>query len=538
MNITTAEIANALDLLAKLMELHDENTFKAKSYANSAFRLSRTNPDLIGKTKEELEKTEGIGKSTAGKIAELMETGTIAELEKLLEKTPAGVIEMMSIKGLGPKKVRQLWKELGIESVGELEYACNENRLLDLKGFGEKTQETIKKNIEFRKTSQGKAHYGRIIDEAEALLATIKREFNTELASFTGDIYRKNEIISRIDILIGSDEPKEYKRAQLETRLPVNIIFCAPEEFYYKLVETSAVPDHMEQLHLTLLKGKSFRSEEEVYEAAGIQYVAPELRECLFEIDRARNKSLPQLIAFTDLKGIIHNHSTYSDGMNTLEEMAARCKELGFEYFGIADHSKTASYAKGLSVEQIFKQHDEIDRLNEKLSPFRIFKGIESDILNDGSLDYEDDVLQTFDYVVASVHSNLKMDEEKAMRRLIAAIENPYTTVLGHPSGRLLLSRSGYPLDYKKLIDACAANGVVIELNAHPYRLDIDWRWIPYCMEKGVMISINPDAHHVDAFRDMYYGVCAARKGMLIKEMCFNALSREEMEQYLSERLR
>ncbi len=538
LTISTAEIADALDLLAKLLELHDENTFKAKSYSNTAFRLSRTNIDLGGKTKDELEKMEGIGKSAAKKIVEMKETGTIDELEKLLEKTPAGVIEMMSVKGLGPKKVRQLWKELGIESVGELEYACDENRLVDLKGFGEKTQITIKKNIEFRKSSAGKAHYGRIIDEAELLLAKLKKKFNTELVSFTGEVYRRSEILNRIDVLVGSKQQEENIRDLVEAKLPVNIIFCDPDEFYYKLVETSAVPDHFSQLHLNILKTKNFNSEEEVYAAAGLQYVAPELRECMFEIDAAKNKTLPKLLEFDDLKGILHNHSTYSDGLNTLEEMAAECRKLGYEYFGIADHSKTAAYAKGLSVERIYQQHEEIDKLNEKLAPFRIFKGIESDILNDGSLDYDDDVLQSFDYIVASVHSNLKMNEATAMKRLITAIENPYTTILGHPSGRLLLSRSGYPLDYKKIIDACAANGVVIELNAHPYRLDIDWRWIPYCMEKSVMISVNPDAHHVGAFRDMFFGVCAARKGMLTKEMCFNAFSRNEMENYLSERLR
>jgi DNA polymerase (family 10) len=277
-------------------------------------------------------------------------------------------------------------------------------------------------------------------------------------------------------------------------------------------------------------------SEEEIYRSGGLQFIEPELREGLNEIDFARENKIPKLIELTDLKGILHNHSTYSDGMNSLKDMAEYCNELGYEYLGICDHSQSAFYAEGLKPERVFEQHLEIDELNKKLFPFKIFKGIESDILNDGSLDYTEDVLKTFDFIVASVHSNLKMNEEKATARLITAIENPYTTILGHPTGRLLLSRPGYPIDHKKVIDACAANGVVIELNAHPYRLDIDWRWIPYCLEKGVVISINPDAHEKHGYHDMYFGTCAARKGMLTKEMCFNALSLNEMEAHFSKR--
>jgi DNA polymerase (family 10) len=256
------------------------------------------------------------------------------------------------------------------------------------------------------------------------------------------------------------------------------------------------------------------------------------LREGLNEISLAKENKIPKLVELSDLKGILHNHSTYSDGLNTLKDMALHCKELGYEYLGMCDHSQSAFYANGLKADRVLEQQKEIDELNVKLAPFKIFKGIESDILNDGSLDYPVEVLKTFDFIVASVHSNLKMNEEKATARLLKAIENPFTTILGHPTGRLLLSRPGYPIDHKRIIDACAANKVIIELNAHPYRLDIDWRWIQYCLEKGVKISINPDAHEKSGYQDMYYGVCAARKGMLTKEMCFNAMGRVEMEQY------
>jgi DNA polymerase (family 10) len=248
-----------------------------------------------------------------------------------------------------------------------------------------------------------------------------------------------------------------------------------------------------------------------------------------------QNPQRPALIELTDLKGILHNHSTYSDGQNTLEEMAVYCKELGYQYLGICDHSKAAFYAKGMKEETIIQQHTEVDKLNQKIGgdgSFKVFKGIECDILNDGSLDYSNEVLASFDFIVASVHSNLKMTEEKAMNRLLRAIENPYTTILGHPTGRLLLMREGYPVDHAKMIDACAANGVVIEINAHPYRLDLDWRWIDYALNKGVKLSINPDAHEREGYHDMYYGVCTARKGGLFKEMCLNTFTLPEITAY------
>jgi DNA polymerase (family 10) len=247
-------------------------------------------------------------------------------------------------------------------------------------------------------------------------------------------------------------------------------------------------------------------------------------------IEKAETNTLPVLINWHDLKGSLHNHSTWSDGVNTVEEMALYCRDtLKLEYLGMCDHSKSAFYAKGLTIERVLQQQEEIDHLNKKLDGFHIFKGIESDILYDGSLDYPDEILKKFDFIVASVHSILKMDEAKATSRLIAAIENPYTTILGHPTGRLLLSRKGYPIDYKKIIDACAANNVVIEINANPLRLDLDWRWHQYALEKGVMLSINPDAHRLEGHLDMHYGILAARKGGLYKEMCLNALSLPEI---------
>jgi len=526
--MTTGEIADALKLTAQLMELHEVNPFKIKSIANAAFKLDKTDIDLEGKTQEELSQIDGIGKSIAAKIHELQTTNGLQELSALLEKTPAGVIEMLRIKGIGPKKVGQLWRELEIESVGELLYACNENRLVTLKGFGAKTQETVKKQIEFCQSNIGKFHYASVEKFGMDLVQELKKQYETELVSLTGAMRRKSEIIDMIEILLGTDKAENKTEIENVRNVKVKLIFCAPDRFYSKLFETTAVPGHLSQL--SDLTSQVYSSEEEIYTSQGMQYIEPELREGLNEVELAKANKIPKLIELDDLKGILHNHSTYSDGLHSLKDMAVYCKELGYEYLGICDHSQSAFYANGLKPERVMEQHREIEALNAELAPFRIFKGIESDILNDGSLDYPEEVLKTFDFIVASVHSNLKMTEEKATARILKAIENPYTTILGHPTGRLLLSRPGYPVDHKKIIDACAANNVVIELNAHPYRLDIDWRWIQYCMEKGVKISINPDAHEKEGYHDMYYGVCAARKGMLTKEMCFNSLTLAEIE--------
>jgi DNA polymerase (family 10) len=336
-------------------------------------------------------------------------------------------------------------------------------------------------------------------------------------------------VIDKIEILLDAEKKVDTSHIESAIPLPVSYFVCPAEEFGYYTFQLTGAEEHLEKSGFRDLGSKNQKDEQEIYSQLHLQYTEPELREGLKEVDLAKENKIPRLIELEDLKGILHNHSTYSDGVHTLKEMADHCKNMGYSYFGICDHSKTAVYAQGLSVEKVIAQQQEIDQLNASYHGFRILKGIESDILNDGELDYPIDILKTFDFIVASIHSNFKMSEEQATKRLIKAIENPFTSILGHPTGRLLLARPGYPIDHKKVIDACAANKVHVELNAHPYRLDIDWRWINYCLEKNVMISINPDAHHKEGFNDMYYGVCAARKGMLTKEMCLNALPLEEL---------
>ncbi|MEP0710947.1 MAG: PHP domain-containing protein, partial [Algoriphagus sp.] len=329
-----------------------------------------------------------------------------------------------------------------------------------------------------------------------------------------------------------------------EIDLRVSIHFCAKADFLWKKLSLIASPLHLESLVddketiAQKLQKKDYSSENEFFSINKLQIIPVEMREGYGEVELAKENKIPELLTDKDLKGILHNHSTYSDGKHTLRQMAEYCKELGYEYLGISDHSKTAFYAGGLTEYQILKQHQEIDLLNKELAPFRIFKSIESDILSDGKLDYSDEVLASFDFIVASVHSILNMDIKRATSRLITAIENPYTTILGHPTGRLLLRRQGYPIDHKAIIDACAQHNVVIEINANPWRLDLDWRYVRYAMEQGVMLSINPDAHAMEGYADMRYGVLVGRKGGLTKDMTLNAKSGEELAVYFDSRLK
>lgn len=544
-------IARTLRFLSQLMELHEENSFKVKSMANAAFKVDKLPFPIASKTLAEIEQIEGVGKSTAGKVWELINEKSIKDLNDLLERTPAGVVEMLQIKGIGPKKIKTLWTELGIENTGELYYACNENRLIEAKGFGIKTQEEIKRVIEFKMASSGRYLYARVEELAEELLDFIRARVDVTV-EFTGDFRRRCEIIDELTILCAQCLTSEFVKIVQSAGLTVTeqsddrlctvnadgvkicFDFCEPKNFGWKLIEKTGNEVHVNQL-VSYLGDTDVqnKTEAEIYSLAGMSFIEPELREGTNELELAKDNKLPQLITFNDLKGTVHNHSTWSDGVHSLEEMALYCRdELNLEYLGICDHSKSAFYAQGLNEIRVAAQQREIDQLNKTLAPFRIFKGIESDILYDGSLDYSEDILKTFDFVVASVHSILKMTEEKATQRLITAIENPYTTILGHPTGRMLLARSGYPIDHKKVIDACAANEVVIEINSNPLRLDLDWRWHRYAIEKGVMLSVNPDAHRTTGLSDMHYGILVARKGGVSAANCLNAMNADEICKY------
>lgn len=552
-------ISRTLRLLSQLMELHEVNPFKIKSVANAAFKIDKLPFAIASKPLSDIEKIDGIGKSIASKVIELLETGTIKELEEILLQTPPGIVEMLGIKGIGPKKISVIWHDLQIENVGELYYACNENRLIEAKGFGLKTQEEIKKVIEFKMAANGKFLYAHIEPTVNQLLTNLSLCLNkvddTALLEITGEYRRAVEIIEEALFVIGTADVENLAKqipafadlglkdigdntfaAHTESGLHIRLVIVPKSDFYLNLFKLTGNEQHVAEV-LKLAGDGPFIDENDIYDKAGLDFIAPELREGLNEIELAIKHQLPILITDNDLRGTLHNHSDWSDGVHTLEEMAVYCKEtLNLEYLGICDHSKSAFYAKGLNEQRVYAQHLQIDELNAKLTPFKIFKGIESDILNDGSLDYSDDILKTFDFVVASVHSNLRMDKDKATARLIKAIENPYTTILGHPTGRLLLSRKGYEIDFKKVIDACAANKVVIEINANPLRLDLDWRWHRYALEKEVLLSINPDAHRKEGFHDMQYGVKVARKGGLTAAKCLNAFTLNEISSYFEQK--
>jgi DNA polymerase (family 10) len=549
--MTNKAIASQFQYLASLMELHGENKFKIRSYSSAYINIRKQPEPLLEKSQSELEAIKGIGKSTASKIRELADKGAMDAILKMEEKTPEGVREMLQIKGFGAKKVGVIWKELEVETIGELLYACNENRLVELKGFGQKTQADLKSKLEYFEKSRDKFRYGDLEADAMAIIDHLKTQLPDARIELTGEMRRRCNIINRIEILLGNDgdisqifdnetfvktgEKGNIYNIRTENDLPVKIYHCQTADFGSKQFRYSASEEFLNAF-LKAKDGVDFKGiseEKDVFAKAELPYIEPELREQDWGLELAQKNALPTLLELTDIKGIVHNHSTYSDGINTLREMAEATRDLGYEYLVMSDHSKAAFYANGLKEDRLMQQWAEIDALNKEMAPFRIFKSIESDILNDGSLDYADDILAQFDLVIASVHTNLRMDKEKATQRILTAIENPYTTILGHPTGRLLLSRTGYPLDHKRIIDACAANGVSIELNANPYRLDMDWTWIPYAREQGVLIAINPDAHSVAGIKDVRFGVLSARKGGLTKEGCLNAKGLAAFEAFL-----
>jgi DNA polymerase (family 10) len=487
----------------------------------------------------------------------LQTTGTLTQLQELLEKTPEGIQELMKIKGIGPKKLRVIWQELGIESPGELLYACHENRLIHYKGFGEKSQQSIREALEFYFSNQQRYLYAQVEGLAFALEKQFKQLFSYTEVCLTGSVRRQSDIIDELTFVIAEENEDEVLNAlaslndlveeksepgilrfMYHGHIPLEVHCCAAEQFYENVFFTTNTASFndtfMETFPDVAFEGNE--SEEAIFNQADIPFIQPFLRENDFAISIAQENQLPDIINVNDIKGIIHNHSTWSDGAESIENMAKACIAKGYEYLVISDHSVTSFYANGLSVDRIKMQHDEIDRLNEQLKPFKIFKSIECDILGEGQLDYDEKVLASFDLVIASVHQNLKMTQEKAMHRLLRAVENPYTRILGHPSGRLLLSRKEYPVDYVQLIAHCATHNVVIEINANPRRLDLDWTWIQEAKAKKVLLSINPDAHNLEGIDDVRYGVLAAQKGMLTKTQNLSSYSLVEFEHFLSQK--
>lgn len=544
-------IADQFALLGKLMDIHGENSFKAKSYSSAAFTIEKFPTPLSALSEEQIFKLRSIGDSAGKKVMEIIQTGELKVLQELIRQTPEGVLEMMIIKGLGPKKIHTLWKEMGIDTIDELEKACIENRLAQKKGFGEKTQTKILESIEFVRSNKGKFLYKDVEDFTLALQQKLKTKFPDEQTKITGEFKRQLEIISVLEWVTTATK-NDLKKFLVNDQVSVLsetdelLIVCAEDflqlhfhlvtkkSFIKKLIETSCSDEFLEALH-SFINNDEAETEEAFFKSAGLNFIPVYLRESKTIIDRAKKESFDSIVQTNTIKGLIHSHSNWSDGSYTIEQMAEELIRLGFEYLVISDHSKAAAYASGLTEDRIKEQHKLIDSLNKKFAPFKIFKSIECDILGDGSLDYDNKTLATFDLVITSVHSNLDMEEDKAMMRLMGAITNPYTTILGHMTGRLLLKRKSYPLDHKAIIDACAKNNVVIEINASPYRLDMDWRWIEYALEKGVLLSIDPDAHTLEEFHYIKYGTLVAQKGALPASRNLSSFSLKEFESWLQE---
>lgn len=547
-------IASQIKRLGQLMELYGENSFKIKAFEKASRIIAKHPLPLNTLGESERAQISGIGKSIGALISELLANGSIQELVSLEQKTPADILTMLGTKGIGPKKTAIIWQQLGIETLDDLWQACKADRLAQTKGFGAKTQSDILDTIEFLKENEGLFRYPELLALVDQLKDSIRKYLPSDTRiELTGPIRRRTPLVQGIDLLVeaGAQETRtslepiaEFNKLHHDmeqqlylteyNHIPVRIYYTTTDTFARTWIQTTGNTKHIQELKaLFPSEIPNGTDEASIYHSAGLSFIPAELREGRNELV----KPVPKLIESEDIKGCLHNHSLWSDGAFSIEDMAVYCRDvLHLQYFGISDHSRTAAYAGGLSIDRIQQQWLEIDHLNQKLAPFRIFKGIESDILNNGDLDYPDEILSGFDFVVASIHAPLAMDKAKATQRLIKAIENPYTTMLGHPTARQLLVRRGYPIHYEKVIDACAANDVIIEINSNPLRLDLDWPWLSYCLDKGVQIAINPDAHHTAQLHYMRYGVDMARKGGLQAENCLNCLNLEEIDTLLKKK--
>lgn len=561
--MTNKDIARVLKQTADLIVLSGGNTFRARAFETGARRIDRLDDSAALLLREgELTSIDGIGAGLAAQIAEVIERGSFELRDDLLSALPPGLLDLLRVNGLGAKRVRQLWQELDITTLDDLEAAATTGRLTDLGGFGTKMQEKLLASVKQLRQYQKHRRYADALNLAEPVLAHLRSHPTILQAELSGPLRRCMETVDGLDLIAATESPRETA-AHLETLLHglstteddshllaqgaldegflVRIALVTPGRFgtvWWLLTGSDA---HSDAFRATYGTPDFYADEAQVYAQADLAFVPPELREGDDELDAARENRLPRLITVEDLYGNLHNHSNYSDGTDTLREMADAARKLGYSYFGICDHSQSLQIANGMPVARVREQQAEIERLNSAYAsdggaPFRIFSGIESDILADGSLDYDDEVLASFDFVVASVHSKFNMTEAEATERLLTAIQNPYTTILGHPTGRLLLAREGYPIDHEAVIAACAKHHVALELNANPYRLDVDWRWIRTATAQGVRIAINPDAHATAQLAYTRWGVAAARKGWLTADQCLNALDLDAFADWLRTR--
>src|SRR5437867_11705325 len=576
--MTKAQIAEVLERIAALLELKGEHPFKIRAYANAARSLETFGGNLSDLQHEEaLAKIPGIGKSIAEKIKELAATGSLKYLEELRGDFPAAILELFSISGLGAKKIKALYEKLHISSIAQLQKACESGRVAELPGFGETTQGKICHAIVDRAKHFGSFQFGQIAGEAESLRNDLAAHPHALHACVAGSYRRRREIVRDLDLVVATKTPAAVTKFFLEHPLVESVIAQGPTkssvrlrsqiqcdlrvvsaaEYPFALNYFTGSKEHNIELRNRALKRgwtlneyrlapapapsgarkkrsttkiPRVRDEVELYRAFDLDFIPPELRENRGEFEEAKKHSLPRLIEAENLRGTFHCHTTASDGHNTLEEMAEAAQALGLEYLGIAEHSRSSIQARGLDQAKLSAQVAAIRKLNQKFNGFRLFAGIECDILRDGSLDFPDEVLAKLDFVVVSIHSVFNLSESEMTKRIIRAISNPFVTILAHPTGRLLLQREPYLVDLPAILDAAAESGTWVELNAAPKRLDLDWRWWPRAKEKGVKCVIDPDAHRVERLQDLWFGIGVARKGWLTKDDVMNCLPLGKIE--------
>jgi len=580
-----ATIADVLEKIATLLELKGENPFKIRAYTNAARSLETFGGSISDLANEEtLEKIPGIGKAIAAKIKELVETGSLKFFEDLRAEFPADILELFSLPGLGAKKIKALHEKLRVSSIAQLHEACVAGRVAELPGFGKTTQEKLCTAIDERQKYAGSFQLGKIAAEAERLQDDLRAHSEALHVCIAGSYRRRKEIVRDLDFIVATSAPAEISAMFVQHPLVASVIAQGPTKSSVRLrsgiqcdlrvVTTSEYPfalnyftgskEHNIEVRSRALKrgwtlneyrlGEAatteagstggtpvlrrntaqeipiIREEGDLYRALDLDYIAPELRENCGEFEAALTGKLPRLIDAENLRGTFHCHTTASDGRNSLEDMAAAAQELGLQYLGIADHSRSSIQARGLDAARLRVQVAMIRKLNEGFENFRLFAGVECDILRDGSLDFPDEVLVELDYVVASVHSAFTLPEADMTRRIIRAMQNPHVTMLAHPTGRLLLKRDPYAVDIPAIIDAAAETGTWIEINAAPKRLDLDWRWWPLAKERGVKCVINPDAHGIERLQDLWFGVGVARKGWLTKADVVNCFPLGKIE--------
>jgi len=548
--------AGVLKEVATLLELHDENPHRVRAFATAARAVERVEGDLEQIViSGEILQLKGIGKGTAGVLSELVQQRTPEVLAELEQRTPPGVRELLQISGLGPKKTRTLWRDLGISSPGELEYACRENRLVELPGFGARSQQQLLEAVQFLQSTRERWLVHQGTEEAQRLAREIARNPGVERVHVAGDVRRCSETVASLELVVCGDadaveramtsclEEPQLKRPSTWVAItshgfPVTVRVTRPHAEAVTLLWATGSRQHLDAMRgqatavgLRLEEGEGLWSngellpcpdERRLYEAVGCQWVPPELREDGSEVALAARNEIPPLVDLDDLRGVLHNHSTDSDGVATVEEMGAAAASRGWQFLGIADHSPAAHYANGLNAQQLRDQWRRIDAYNRSVERLRIVKGLEADILTDGQLDIPDGCEDGLDYVVASVHSGFKLGREAQTDRIVRAVRHPACRVLGHPTGRLLLARPPYDVDLDRVLEACAEAGVAVEINASPYRLDLDWQWARRALDLGLTLAIDPDAHDVDGLGDVRWGIGVARKARATREQVLN----------------